>query len=140
MKNLLLFLLILAIGCAGKSSTEAGYQARLEELRGVHIDEVVMAWGPPDGEFTFEDGRKMYAFVDSRQVSYQHVGPATVRMRRVYGPRFYNNYPVHRIETREYFCETRFIADKEGRIQEWNFRGNACKALPPQPDTIENNN
>lgn len=116
-------------GCASMKSSAAGYQARLETLRGVHIDEVVLAWGPPDGEFTFEDGRRMYAFVSSRLVSAPRMTPGFLGLGRFYGRGFYDDWPP--METRHYFCETRLITDKDYRVIDWNFRGNACRAVPP---------
>lgn len=136
MKKLFLILLatlFAASGCAGLRSSEAGYAARLEPLRGVHIDDLVMSWGPPDAEHTFEDGRKMYAFVESKAVTIQHFGPTSVRLQRHYGRSFYRDATMLGLEVREYRCETRFITDKDGRIMEWTFQGNACRATPPEP-------
>ncbi len=120
---------ILLGGCASMKSSAAGYQARLEALKGAHIDEVVLAWGPPDGEFTFGDGRRMYAFVSSRLVSAPRMTPGFLGLGRFYGRDAYDNWPP--METRHYFCETRLITGKDGRVIDWNFRGNACRAIPP---------
>ncbi len=78
-------------GCTAMKSSAAGYQARLESMRGAHIDEVVMAWGPPDAEFTFEDGRRMYSFVSSRLVSTPRMTPGFVGLSRFYGRRYYED-------------------------------------------------
>lgn len=118
-------------GCAAMRANEAGYQARLESMRGAHIDQLVMAWGPPDAEYTFDDGRKMYAFVNSKMYLTPQVRPGFVGMGRFYG-RHAGDFFDQEMETRHLYCETRFITDKEGRIMEWNFKGNACRAIPPE--------
>ncbi|UQZ88084.1 hypothetical protein C4J81_02195 [Deltaproteobacteria bacterium Smac51] len=136
MKRLLLVVaaVILLGGCGGIKATEAGYQARMESLKGVNIDEVVMAWGPPDGEFTFEDGRRMYSFVKTRVVTVQRMAPAFVARRR-FGPRYDDgDWPYMVNEMRRYYCETRLITDSQRRIMEWDFNGNACRAVPPEAE------
>lgn len=105
-------------GCGGLSATQAGYEAKLEGLKGHHIDEVVMEWGPPSGEYTFADGRRMYSFTRSRLV----VVPRP----------FYDDISD---ELRHLYCETRLITDKDGRVASWEYRGNSCRAVPPDQTT-----
>ncbi len=132
----LLAAIFLVCGCSSRATVQ-GYEERLATLRGAHIDQVVMDWGPPDGQFTFEDGRRMYAFVSSRLVSVPVPAPGFMGMRRHYRRFYDDDLGRFDMELREYVCETRFITDKEGRITEWTFRGNACKARavgPGPPD------
>jgi hypothetical protein len=125
------FAAFLLSGCAYMRANEAGYQARLEAMKGTHIDQLVMAWGPPDAEFTFEDGRKMYAFVTSKMFLTPRIRPGFVGMSRFYGQRFGSHFEDEEMEMKHLFCETHIITDKEGLIMEWKFKGNACRAVPP---------
>lgn len=129
MKKILLILVaasVLLSGCAAMRANSAGYEARLQALKGTHIDQVVLAWGPPDAEYTFEDGRRMYAFVTSKTYLTPRIQP-TLMMNR-----FYGGYGDDEMEMKHLYCETRLITDKEGKIAEWTFKGNACKAVPPE--------
>ncbi len=130
--SLLLFALVLA-GC-GPRATESGYRALLEGYRGQHIDQLVNAWGPPQDEYVYADGRRLYSFIRHRREYVQSVYP-------VFGLGFYSGnffgayYPgfyPNRAEIRDYACETRVTTDRKGYITDYNFRGEACRALPPE--------
>ena len=58
-----LALLLATAGCA--LPTTQKYEAKLEPLIGQPVDELVMAWGPPQGNFTLSDGRTMIEYTRS---------------------------------------------------------------------------
>ncbi len=122
-------------GCGPKASFD-GYRQMMESWRGRHIDQLVEHWGPPQGQYTFDDGRKMYSFTERWRVEAAPVLVPSVGLgwsRR----HFYGGYGLglggwSGATVREMYCETRVITDRKGLIKEFAFQGNSCRALPPQ--------
>lgn len=133
--SLVLILPILAAGC-GPKATLGGYRDILEHYRGGHIDTLVAAWGAPDGQHVYVDGRKEYRFL--KEYRQEYVDPPFYPG---FGVGYYHRhfgiggmYYPNRVSYRYSSCETRVITDKKGNIQEYYFRGNACRAVPAESD------
>lgn len=132
-KPIMLLALLLAAGC-GTRATESAYRDMLESYRGQHIDSLVAAWGPAQGRHTFADGRQLYSFIRNRREYVEAVDPLLG-----FGFGFHHRgfiggyYTPERSRIREYSCETRVTTDRKGRIIALDYRGNACRALPPEP-------
>lgn len=130
---LMLAVLLAASGCAPRA-TESAYRNMLESYRGQHIDSMVAVWGPAQGHHTFADGRQLYSFVRNRREYVEAVDPLLG-----FGLGFHHRgfigayYAPERSRIREYSCETRVTTDRKGRIIDLDYRGNACRALPPEP-------
>jgi hypothetical protein len=120
--------LLALAGCGPKTDAKA-YGAMLETYMGRHIDQLVDAWGPPKSRYDYDDGRRLYSFV---RVSREY-GPGG-------GPMFgfgggwgsggpgWGGVGISTggggVDT--YFCETLLTTDKDGRVIDYSFRGNAC--------------
>lgn len=121
--------LVLA-GCGSKNTVQ-GYQALLETYYGRHIDQFVSAWGLPQAQHEYSDGRKVYSFVHS---SYTSAGAAPLFSfggyfggGRRWGGGLGFGLPVVPVVRRNY-CETMITTDRQGNITDYSFRGNACRA------------
>lgn len=132
---LLAAVLLATSGCAPRA-TELAYRNMLESYRGQHIDSLVAVWGPAQGRHTFADGRQLYSFVRNRREYVEAIDPM---LGLGFGVGFHHRgfvggyYAPERSRIREYSCETRVTTDRKGRIIDLDYRGNACRALPPEP-------
>lgn len=133
-KSLLVVVLgsiLIAAGCAPRA-TERAYRDMLEGYQGRHIDSLVAAWGPASGHHTFADGRQMYSFVRNRRTYVEPLYPAFGWGMGFYRRNFFGGYYFNdRSIIREYSCETMVTTDRKGRIIDFSYRGNACRAIPP---------
>lgn len=123
-----LAIVILALSGCGPRATERGFQAMVDSYTGQHIDTLVAQWGPPQYSYIYEDGRREYSFVKSRQVT--SMSPA---FGGFYGSRWgwagWSRFPMYQEHVRYYRCEARVSADRSGRITNISYRGNGCRAL-----------
>lgn len=132
-------MLALSALAACQLPTREAYRDNVQTWIGRHSDDLVTAWGPPDRAIDLSDGSRLYEY-DRQQ---QRVVP---------GPRYAQTVPVW---TRDRFgrarlsyvtvwrdgpsslvqdrCVTRFRVDRDRRVQEAAFAGNACVAYPPEP-------
>lgn len=119
----------LLAGC--ETATTQKYEARLERWVGAPVDDLVLAWGPPDSSFKLEDGREVIEYKKSEVTGYgsgASVGVGTWSGSR--GGGFgtgvgfpLGGHPSDRIAT--HTCETRFIvADRV--VKAWSWEGNNC--------------
>ncbi len=116
-------LVALATACA---TTEA-YDKILQSFVGRHVDQLVVAWGPPQASHTFKDGRRIVRYFRSETV---HI-PETRSMRRsaasASGLGSVFTSPAHNLS---YSCRTTFDVDASGTIAAWKREGNDCRARP----------
>ena len=89
---------------------------------GQPLDELVLAWGPPQGSHTLRDGRQV--------VEYRQQGiarrPGWGRS-MMHGSRLF--YLLDEMED-DYVllqCSTRFVVDAQGTIEKWAWDGNHCR-------------
>lgn len=125
-----LALLLATAGCA--LPTTQKYEAKLEPLIGQPVDELVMAWGPPQGNFTLSDGRTMIEYTRSEALvsrggtsvgigGWSH-GPSV-------GTGVSASFPLDGgYSGKGRYCRTRFIVSMERIVQAWSWEGNACVA------------
>lgn len=124
--------LLIFTGCSTYGSTQ-GYMSLLDRYYGLHIDQMVTAWGPPQGEYVYADGRRLYTFVEKRKVSAPY-GRPYFGFGSGFGSWGYGGiqmYPYS--ETREYFCRTLVETDRKGKITGYKFNGNGCLAKTQDP-------
>lgn len=118
-------------GC-GPKATVAGYRQELDQYRGRHIDELVADWGAPRGNHSYADGRREYLFSRQSQRSYVEPAYPAIGLGLGYHWRHFGIGGVYhggRQRVVSTSCETRVITDRRGKIQEFLFRGEACRAL-----------
>lgn len=131
----LLLMVILLTGGCGPKATVGGYREVLDYYRGEHIDKLVTDWGAPKSSYVYADGRKEYLFL--REYRQDYVEPVYPSIGFGYHRRWSHfgiggMYYPRAVSTRHSFCETRAITDKKGKIIEYYFRGDACRAVPSQ--------
>ena len=119
----------LLAGC--ETATPQKYEARLERWVGSNVDDLVLAWGPPDGSFQLEDGRTVIGYKKSEVTSPgsdASLGIGGWSGGGRFGTGIGTSFPLggsslSRVETR--VCETRFIvADRV--VKAWSWEGNNC--------------
>ena len=129
----------LLAGCA----TVENYNNILDTWIDADIDELVLAWGIPDKEWTLGGGDKMYTYNNTRNETTGGI-PYTTKS-TTYGTGR-NGIPQGQILTTlttQYsptynitkYCFTTFRVHQR-RIVQWSHKGNDCIALPPE--TIKN--
>jgi hypothetical protein len=131
-------------------ATTSGYEAVLNSWVGDTSDHLVSVWGVPQQTFRQNSGGSVLQYERSGQIvlpgmtTYQaqttynsgSVSATSSNGNSVDGT--YNGtsttYVPHTsaptVIARH--CETRFTADASGRITNWNWQGNACKATAPK--------
>ena len=141
-----IILSILLAGCA----TTSGYEAILNTWLGNTTDHLVSVWGVPQQQYRQRGGGVVLEYDRSGQVvlpgvtTYQPqttytngtisaVGSNGNSINGTYGDTAttyvpYTSGPVV-IEKR---CITRFTADGNGRITNWSWEGNSCRAAAPK--------
>jgi hypothetical protein len=93
-----------AVGCVAPNR----YGEMLDGWVGRPTDELVRAWGPPDGSYPLSDGGKVIEYDERRNVAY------------------YDYYFGSYVE--ELRCKTLFTISREDVIQSWKWQGNDCYA------------
>ena len=138
------FPLLWLSGCA----TTSGYEAVLETWGGDTTDHLVSVWGAPDQVYPLTNGGKVLQYTRSSQVvlpgitTYQPVTTYTSGDVTAFGPAgtatgsydgTSTTYVPHTSEPTviPQQCTTRFTADATGRIVQWAWQGNACRAVAP---------
>jgi hypothetical protein len=137
-------------GCA----TTANYEKILSSWVGIHVDNLVSSWGPPQKSFKLSDGSTVLEYIRSGTVpigGYPYTVPQTTYSSgnaHVYGSSgnyAYGTYsgtsttyvtqqtPIYNVTLS---CATRFIVDSNNIVRSWRWQGNHCKALPPKTDII----
>ena len=87
---------------------------------GQPLDDLVLAWGPPQSSYTLRDGRQVVEY--QRQQLVRLPGRSMLTTPRVF-------YLLDEMED-DYTllqCRTRFTVDAQGIIQNWTWDGNACR-------------
>jgi len=129
-------------GCATKEK----YEAILQSWVGSHVDQLVMAWGPPQGSFTLSDGRTIIEYSDARTFvgggQTYTLPETTYSSGSVYGAGNYGTYsgttttytthttPTYSINL---LCKTRLTISNKGIIESWAHQGNDCVARDSRP-------
>lgn len=127
---------LLVTGCA-TTSTE-NYEKILQTWVGLHVDELVLDWGPPQSSFDLSTGEKI---IEYHNVRYVYI-PSTSfpRAHTVYRKHpdgsvtTYQTFSEHEIPAQSYtrFCKTRFIINPDGMIKQWDWEGDDCRAEAPK--------
>ena len=113
--------LIAALLLSGCAST-ANYEAALQQWVGRPLDDLVLAWGPPQSSYTLRDGRQVVEYQRQQLVRRPGLGRSMLNTSRVF-------YLLDEMED-DYTllqCRTRFTVDAQGIIQNWTWDGNACR-------------
>jgi hypothetical protein len=136
-------------GCA----TTAGYEAVLQTWIGDSSDHLVSVWGIPAREYQQSNGGKVMEYDRSGQyvmpgvTTYQPVTTYNNGTVSAYGSGggyvngTYNGtsttYVPHTSDPTviPLSCVTRFTADSSGRITNWAWQGNTCRATAPKQPT-----
>ncbi len=125
--------LLVLTGCGPKGNGQ-GYQTLLESYYGQNIDQFVDAWGPPQSQYDYSDGRRAYTFVRSSYTSgagYPAIGiGGFIGSGGGWGGGIGFGLPMTSWPQR-YYCETTVMTDRKGKIVDYSFRGNACRAEMP---------
>ena len=111
----------LAVLVAACASTEA-YEEVLQGWVGKHTDELVEAWGPPQSNYEFRDGRRVLQYVEVRT---RYLPPTTS-----YSHRTGNREILFDGYFSQYSCITTFEAAVDGFIRSWKWEGNGCAIVP----------
>ena len=141
LKNIVIALSLALSACA----TTANYEKALNSWVGADVDSLVMRWGPPASSYALSNGGKVIEYV--RQSNVQVGGYTTSVPQTTYnsgsaniygtGGSAYGTYtgtsttyvqrttPVQNIRMT---CITRFTVDANGKITNWAWQGNACRA------------
>ena len=155
MKKKLFFLGFAAIICG--CATTANYEKVLNSWVGVHVDNLVSSWGPPQGSFGLSDGSTVIEYIRSRNAQvggYTYMAPQTTYHSghaSAYGTGglAYGTYsgtsttyvqrqtPTQNINL---LCKTRFTVSPNGIITRWGWQGNDCKAFASNGVTGNNHN
>jgi hypothetical protein len=132
-------------------ATTAGYEAVLNTWVGDTSDHLVAVWGVPQQSFRTRDGGVI--------LQYQRTGQIVLPGVTTYHPvTTYNNGTVNSTTSNgtqidgsyngtsttyvpqtsdpiviPQACATRFTVDASGRITNWSWQGNACRAKAPPP-------
>ena len=109
-------LTLLLAACA----SSARYETNLARWGGNPLDDLVLAWGPPQSSYTLRDGRQVVEY--QRQQLVRLPGRSMLTTPRVF-------YLLDEMED-DYTllqCRTRFTVDAQGIIQNWTWDGNACR-------------
>ena len=115
-QTLAVALALLLTACA----TTAQYETRLARWDGQPLDDLVLAWGPPQSSYTLRDGRQVVEY--QRQQLIRRPGRSMLTAPRVF-------YLLDEMED-DYIllqCRTRFTVDAQGIIQNWAWDGNDCR-------------
>lgn len=129
-------LVLQLIGCA-TTSTE-NYEKILQTWVGMHVDELVLDWGPPQSSFELSTGDKVIEYHDVRYVyvpAFSYPIPQTYHYRTPEGSTgTIRTYAEHKIPAQSYTrsCKTRFIISADGIIKQWDWKGDNCTARNPE--------
>jgi len=133
--------LIAALLLSGCAST-ANYEASLQQWVGQPLDDLVLAWGPPQSSYTLRDGRQVVEYLRQRIINtpgftwhhphtiyqegqtYNADGSPSGEYRGSSTIFLAEETPgdSHYLE-----CRTRFIVSQQGDIQQWKWEGNDCR-------------
>lgn len=121
-------LLLAVAGCA--LPTTQKYEAKLEPLIGMPVDDLVLKWGPPQSSFTMGDGRTVIEYSKSELVASgggTSFGIGGGSRGPSIGTGVSTSFPVRGGSYGEgRHCKTRFIVSKERVVQAWSWEGNHC--------------
>ena len=137
MKKALIAALLLG-GC----TTTANYEAALQQWVGRPLDDLVLAWGPPQSSYTLQDGRKVVEYLRQRVIyspGFTWYRPHTIyHQGQAYNADgspagIYQDSSTIFIpeespgDSRYLECRTRFTISKQGDIEKWGWEGNDCR-------------
>lgn len=137
MKKILMTTLLVS-GC----TTTANYEAALQHWVGRPLDDLVLTWGPPQGSYTLQDGRKVIEYL--RQSVIYSPGFTWHRPHTIYqqgqthnadgspAGEYHSSSTIFLPEempgsSRYLECRTRFTVSPQGDIQQWGWEGNGCR-------------
>jgi len=131
---LLISVVIIGILTIIGSATTKNYKIMLNTWKGVHVDNLIASWGPPQSSYTLSNGGKVIEYV--RQRTFQTGGYTVPKKERDVGissrgdiyivnKKTYVEKPV---KTHNRYCITRFTISPYGIIVGWSFEGNDCRA------------
>lgn len=125
---------LLLAACAGPSAyipkpttwaTSDGYSELVGTWIGSDANDLVRSWGPPDSEFAMPNGNRHWTYMS--RSSYQT--PVTSKT--------YYSESDNTITTQYsggdvfvFSCDTEFEVSATGRVIDWSWSGNNCKAVP----------
>jgi hypothetical protein len=117
-------------GCVGTMM----YDSKFDTWHGAPLDELVMAWGIPSGEYRMQDGSRMIEYYGSRVMSVPggtvpetSYGSFSTPQGMVTGTMTtYRQAPSTSIGGS---CRTNFKVDPQGIIREHNWTGFDCGAI-----------
>ena len=111
-------LTLLLAACA----SSARYETTLARWGGKPLDDLVLAWGPPQSSYTLRDGRQVVEYQRQQLVRRPGLGRSMLNTSRVFYllDEMEDDYPLLQ-------CRTRFTVDAQGIIQNWTWDGNACR-------------
>ena len=110
--TLLLFLCFIFLfqGCA----TTAKYEEILNSWLGGDVNQMIDSWGIPSDEYQKPNGETMYTWL--------WVGNTLVTSN-------YNKFlKMTLTQSTTFWCKTTFTTNKKGKIIDWRWEGNACRA------------
>lgn len=123
MKNLkyAIILLVITSSCGiynpkNYPSTK-GYEKILETWLNSDINNLMVSWGPPANKFEMPNGNIMYTWL--------YIGNTYVSTNY--------NYYLNQVNSsaNTYYCKTTFTTSGTGKVTNWRYQGNACKAKDP---------
>ena len=136
-RALLAAALLASLAACGPFPTREAYYGQLQTWVGQHSDTLVRAWGPPDKNYKMADGTLLLEY-DRRSERYvpgsSYPDRQPVYHRDKDGRVYRDSVTVWRQEPGRVVtsrCATRFTVAPSGLIQQCQFEGNDCVALPP---------
>ena len=106
----LVFSFITLNSCA----TTENYTKIVESWMGHDVNDLITSWGPPSDEYIMPNGKTMYTWL--------WVGGTLITSN-------YSSYLNMTFTTSTTsWCKTTFTVDKRGKIINWRWEGNACRA------------
>ena len=132
---LLISVVIIGILTIIGSGTNKNYKIMLNTWNGVHVDNLIASWGPPQSSYTLSDGGKVIEYVRQRtvQTGGYTIPKKTTDIGMVLGEIYIvekETYIEVPVQTDERYCRTRFRISPHGIIIAGSFEGNDCRARP----------
>jgi hypothetical protein len=96
-------------GCA----TTENYKKAVSSWMGADVNRLITSWGPPTSSFEMPNGNKIYSWYSGQQ------GPTFIS---------HNQILPDMAVGGTLWCKTDFTVDSNGKVINWQFQGNACRA------------
>ena len=141
--------LFVALLCVSGCATTANYEKLLQTWVGDSEDNLVSKWGPPDSSYALSNGGKVLQYSRSQNIQFggnTYMAPVTTfhhgtvtandgisNVNGSYSGTSTSYVPkTAPVENVQLNCATRFTVNKNGRITNWAWQGNSCKARDPK--------